>query len=305
VNLHRAELFCEVVECRSFTEAAQRRILTPASVHIQIRELERELGTKLLARVGGQMVATDAGEEVYRTFRQILDDFSQLQATLRGLRSAQAGRVSAGASSAASYLLIPTLERFRELRPQVKISITIAHSKSIGEAVRRGELNFGIAVPPVSQEGLGVTPLQERNVVLVACPDHPLAVKGWAEPTDIEQVSLVTGSSEQRQHIERALGRIGVFKLRVELEIDTLEGVKQAVRSGAGVAFLPDHTVRTDIATGLLSAIPVRGIKSIESPRLRYILISRPQRRLLPVVSEAIAFVQRELGEQPPSHRES
>jgi DNA-binding transcriptional LysR family regulator len=302
VNLHRLRLFCLVVEHQTFTAAADLLMVKQASVHLQVRQLERELGSQLLVRSGRQMIPTEAGEEVYRAARRMLADAEQLQATLSDLRVIRANHLTVGVTSASSYLLVPVLNRFREARPQVKIALMVEHGQSVADAVLKGEVDFGVVVPPVASERLVVRSLCERRYVLVARPDHPLAQRGWADPADLERESLVGGGVTHRRLIERALADVGISSVRVDWEVDRLDTHKQVLLSGGAISFLFEHTIQAELASGLLTEIPLRGVST---SAVLFVLVSRPRRSISALVADAISFVLDEFAVQGRDFRQA
>ena len=72
-DLRQLEIFCKVVELRSFSKAANAVFLTQASVSERIANLEKAIGTKLLDRLGRTIVPTKAGEILYKHGVLLLD----------------------------------------------------------------------------------------------------------------------------------------------------------------------------------------------------------------------------------------
>src|ERR1700689_4821376 len=64
--------FCAVVERRSFSQAAERLGVTQPAVSLQIRALEKRLGTQLFDRSGRRVEPTEAGMRLYRGAQRIL-----------------------------------------------------------------------------------------------------------------------------------------------------------------------------------------------------------------------------------------
>src|SRR5471032_2145065 len=64
--------FCAVVERRSFSQAAERLGVTQPAVSLQIRALEKRLGTQLLDRSGRRVEPTEAGMRLYRGAQRLL-----------------------------------------------------------------------------------------------------------------------------------------------------------------------------------------------------------------------------------------
>ena len=70
--------FCEVVDRKSFSQAADRLGVTQPAVSLQIRSLEKRLGTKLLDRSGRRVEPTEAGQRLYRAAQRMLSLEDQL-----------------------------------------------------------------------------------------------------------------------------------------------------------------------------------------------------------------------------------
>ncbi len=295
MNLHRCRIYCLVVECQSFAAAAERLLLRPASVHLQVRALERSLGARLLTREGRRMVPTEAGQEVYRVGQRMLVDAEQLALTLGDLRAARAGRLAVGASASASYLLAPVLASFGATRPRVRVAFQVDQGESIGEAVLSGQLDFGVVAPPGIPEGLGVEPLCETQSVLLAAPDHPLARRGWATLADLEHEPLVAGpeGTWHRQYVELAMGRAGLHRLPIAWEVSNLDAIRLAIRLGAGIGFLPRHTVQNELAAGALRVVELREVPPIN---IQFVLVCRQRSALGALAREAMAFVREHLA---------
>src|ERR671939_1699936 len=64
--------FCAVVERESFSQAARRLGVTQPAVSLQVRALEKRLGTQLLDRSGRRVVPTEAGLRLYRGAQRLL-----------------------------------------------------------------------------------------------------------------------------------------------------------------------------------------------------------------------------------------
>src|SRR5262249_11065484 len=101
--------FCEVVERRSFSDAAQRLGVTPPAGLPQVRALEQRLGTQLLDRSGRRVEPTEAGLRLYRGAQrmlaleeQLLDELAEPDAPLRGT-------LEIGASTGPAAIVLPLL----------------------------------------------------------------------------------------------------------------------------------------------------------------------------------------------------
>ena len=100
--------FCAVVERRSFSQAADRLGVTQPAVSLQVRALEKRLGTQLLDRSGRRVEPTEAGWRLYRGAQRMLALEDQLVADVAASgQGALAGDLVLGASTGPAAVAIP------------------------------------------------------------------------------------------------------------------------------------------------------------------------------------------------------
>ena len=118
MDLRHLRLFCEIVDQRSFSLAAESMHITQPAASLRVRSLERELGAQLLDRSGRDVTATDAGEVLYRHARQIIDLDDEARVEIMNLGELGGGRVMIGASTGPGEHLLPELvTEFKRAHP--------------------------------------------------------------------------------------------------------------------------------------------------------------------------------------------
>src|SRR5918999_1772376 len=101
--------FCTVVERKSFSQAADRLGVTQPAVSLQVRALEKRLGTQLLDRSGRRVEPTEAGLRLYRGAQRLLALEEQLLEEVTADEGELAGELSLGASTGAAAIVVPLL----------------------------------------------------------------------------------------------------------------------------------------------------------------------------------------------------
>src|SRR5207247_9937040 len=96
LNLDQLRALLEVVEHGSFSAAARRLNLTQPAVSLQIRELERRFGVRLIERMGKQAHATIPGRELITAAQGIFRECALAEAAMRRFRDGWIGRVRLG-----------------------------------------------------------------------------------------------------------------------------------------------------------------------------------------------------------------
>src|SRR5919201_4543452 len=133
--------FCEVVERRSFSQAAARLGVTQPAVSLQIRSLEQRLGHKLVDRSGRRVEPTEAGMRLYQSARRMLQLEGEL---LEGLASAGSGELQGtlrlGASTGPGGSVVPLLLcAFQRLHPQLAVALAVHDTQTAVELVSHRE----------------------------------------------------------------------------------------------------------------------------------------------------------------------
>src|SRR5918998_5364208 len=115
--------FCAVVERKSFSQAAERLGVTQPAVSLQVRALEKRLGTQLLDRSGRRVEPTEAGLRLYRGAQRLLALEEQVLEHVTGAEDGDlGGRLELGASSGPGETVLPLLLcEFQRLHPAVTV----------------------------------------------------------------------------------------------------------------------------------------------------------------------------------------
>ena len=257
--------FCAVVERRSFSQAADRLGVTQPAVSLQVRTLEKRLGTQLLDRSGRRVEPTEAGWRLYRGAQRMLALESQLVADVASTGEGDlAGDLLLGASTGPAAVAVPVaLAEFQRQNPDVRVFLTVSDTHSIVERVAARELEFGIVGAARRHRGVRFEPFFADQVILVCPADHPFANRTVTlEELRGDRLILMQEGAGVRQIVEDALRRRGVRlrDLDVRLELGLQESVRRAVEAGYGVTFISRTAVEADLAAGRLAEARVEGL---------------------------------------------
>src|SRR5436305_11368526 len=103
--------FCAVVERRSFSQAAERLGVTQPAVSLQVRALEKRLGTQLLDRSGRRVEPTEAGMRLYQGAQRLLALEEQViaEVALEAVGGQLTGGFEIGASTGPGGIVVAQL----------------------------------------------------------------------------------------------------------------------------------------------------------------------------------------------------
>jgi DNA-binding transcriptional LysR family regulator len=271
MELSQLEVFLAVARERRFSRAADKLFRTQSAVSQTVRKLEDELGEALFDRSSREGVLTDAGKVLYEYAEKLINLRTEAAESLSELRELQTGKLVVAANEFTVLYLLPLLSEFRRLHPMIRITVERALGSRIPDDVLSYRAEFGVLSYEPQEPSLQSVVVFLDELVFVVPPKHPLAS---AEQVSIRQL----GAESFVAHIVSSPYRekvIQLFKnhktpLHMDLELPTLQAIKQYVALGNGVALLPEISVETEIARGELVRIPVRELQLKRKLRLIY-----------------------------------
>jgi DNA-binding transcriptional LysR family regulator len=259
--------FCAVVDRRSFSQAAERLGVTQPAVSLQVRALEKRLGTQLLDRSGRRVEPTEAGWRLYRGAQKLLALEEQIESDVAStVEGDLRGTLLLGASTGPAAIVVPLLlGEFQRENPGVHVSLTVSDTHTVVERVAARELELGIVGASRRYRGVRFEPFFSDEVILACPPGHRFA--GRTIPLDElreEPLILMQEGAGVRQIVEDALRRRGIrlrdFEVRLELGLQ--ESVRRAVQAGYGVTFISRTAVESDLEAGTLTEARVQGLEA-------------------------------------------
>lgn len=298
MDLHALELFCRIVESGSFSKAANAFYLTQPTVSGHIKKLEEEAGVRLLDRLGHRTTPTKAGDLLYRYAKRILALRQETQQALDELRGGLKGELILGASSVpGGYLLPPLIGWFRAQYPDISVVLKVSDSKEIIEAVITGAYEVGAVGAQFDDGRIEYQRFAEDEMVLVVPPTHPWASRRSVRVKELSSQPFLIRErgSGTRKILEQALERhhLSMGAFRVIGEMGSNEAIRQAVKTGGGIAIISRLAVASDLKCGELTAIPVAGLK-LTRP---FYLVTHRHRSRSPICNAFLTF----LGAPTPS----
>src|SRR4051812_29068426 len=185
MTLQQLEYFLAATEHRSFSAAAQALHMAQPSLSDQIRRLEAELGSPLFVRARRGLTLTEAGRLLLPQAERTLAAAREAADSVREVRELAAGTASFGTfGNAPYYLLSDLVQDFRSRYPNVRVRLIGQNSSEVADAVRDGELEAALVVPPTAARGPDIEPATHEE--LLSLSPAPERVR---EPMTIERLA--------------------------------------------------------------------------------------------------------------------
>jgi DNA-binding transcriptional LysR family regulator len=266
MDTRQLHAFCEVVERKSFSLAAERLGVTQPAVSLQVRALEKRLGTQLLDRSGRRVEPTEAGLRLYRGAQRLLALEVEITKDLaEEATGALAGTFEIGASTGpGGVVLSQLLCQFADVHPELHIALSVFDTQTVVDRVADRTLEVGVVGAAPRHRGVEYEPFFSDNVILACPPGHAFAGRTVTlDELRGETLIVMQEGAGVRQMIEDELRRVGtrLRDLDVRLELGLQESVTSAVRGGYGVTFISRSSVENDLAAGTLVEARLAGLE--------------------------------------------
>ena len=267
-KLENYRVFCMVAKYKSFSKAAQELFLSQPAVSQSIRQLEEQLGAQLFFRSTKKVELTAQGQLLYEYASSALGLLESAEHQLSGLQTLRVGQLRLGAGdNTARHLLLPCLERFHQLYPQVHISIYNRTSMGSLELLRAGRIDAAFVNLPIDDD---------RITVHWECPIQDIFVAGQkfaflkgkrlsAKELAAQPLILLEQKANSRVYVQRFFLRKGV-ELNPEIELASYELMGELARINLGISCMVRQFCHRELREGkifevqLADPVPPRSI---------------------------------------------
>ncbi|GAB1582736.1 MULTISPECIES: LysR family transcriptional regulator [Phyllobacteriaceae] len=239
-NFGQLETFARVAECGSFSAAAERLGVSQPAVSLQVRQLERQLGVKLLERIGRKASPTRAGQEFIEHVRRIDAVVMDAGRAMAKYRAGHVGRVRLGTGATACiYLLPPILRKLRDNYPQLDIIVRTGNTPDILRGVEENTIDVALVTLPVTGRIFQATPLiEDEQVAIFPVGEAPPEKAVEAATLAARPLVLYEPGGHSRDVIDGWFRNAGLAPKPV-MELGSVEAIKELVGAGLGCAVLP------------------------------------------------------------------
>jgi LysR family pca operon transcriptional activator len=262
IKMRHLQCFVEVARRHSVTEAAVALALTQPAVSKTLKELEEEVGGRLLHRNRGGASLTELGEIFFRrastsisALRQGVDEVARA-----GTRETQPVVVGAMQETLA-YLLPRAVALFKAAHPRTGVRIVHDSNAELLARLRRGEIDFVVGGPMESPEleGLSFEALYSDGVNFVVRPGHPLTRLDTVDVAAIARypMHLQFAGTTIRRTIERFLIASGVRIPANTIESHNYPFARSLARMTDTILVSIVGAVREDLQAGILAELPI------------------------------------------------
>ena len=223
-----------VAEQGSFSAAARSSGLSQPNLSGQVTALEKAYGVRLFDRRGRTVTPTETGRQLQGVTSRLFALQEEAQALLAGEQTLTRGHLRIAADSA--HHVVPIMAALRKRAGGLTFALSIDNSATVLERLLRHEADVAVMAKSISDPRMHALRLRTDRVVLFAPAGHALAKRGRAPHTALADQELVLRErgSITREVLEQAMAAADI-RPRAIVEVQTREGVREAVAAGFGV----------------------------------------------------------------------
>lgn len=288
-NEQRLAYFFQALRSGTIRAAADELDLAPSAVSRQIALLEEELGVALIERHRRGIMPTEAGQLVADYYRQQQSHQADLLSKVGELRGLRRGHVAVVLGEGfVGDLMAAAVAHFSARHPQISLTLDLAGTNEVIRRVAEDEVEIGLVYNPPPDARIVTRTRHQQPMHAIVHPRHALAQQAHCTLAEVARadLGLMHGAYGTRQ-----LLALAAYSARVHVEpkvsTNSISVLKHYVMLGHGVTVLPRFAVDTEIAQGLLVAVP------IAEPLFAHAeahLITRAGRRLSLAASRFVSY---------------
>ena len=254
------KVFVTVIEQKNFSRAGDILNLSQPGVSLHIRNLENELGTKLIYRSPKQVQITEPGKILYRHAKQMINHYETAKREINEFNNVVSGTMKIGASfTIGEYYLPKVLAEFAAQYPMVDIQIIISNSNDVIQGIRSNKLDIGLIEGETDYKDIDVMPFMNDEMIVVVPPDHPLSQMDLIEGNMLQNQTWVLREqgSGTRAYSDKLLSSLEL-NIKKTFIFTSIQGVKEAVMAGLGIALLSRLTVQKELKSNELKTFHLK-----------------------------------------------
>lgn len=289
MNLDRLRTFRVLAETLHFRKTAERLHISQSAVSQQISALEAELGVLLVERIGRRTFLTPAGKVLADEAGKVVAAVDRAGEAVRAFGAGESDRLRLGASTTPGVYIVPAaLGAFRAALPMVELSLQIANSGEVEQALVENDLDLGVVGEDITHTELFQVDIGEDEIVAVGSPS--LVPRRRLRAPELAKLPIVAreAGSATRRYVDAGLAKIGV-KPKVAFELPSPEAQVRAAGAGLGLAFVSRHVAAADVAAKRLVAVRIEGLRLVRPITAAY----HRDKRVTPAMQQLIALLRR------------
>ena len=299
MDLWQLNIFCNVIELKSFSKAGKAIHLSQPTISSHIRDLENYFNCRLIDRLGKEAVPTKAGNLLYSHAKRILAMKDSAEAAMSEFHGSIKGRIKIGGSTIpGGYILPQFIGNFVSKFSDVKITLIINDTSQIIDKIIEGEVELGMVGAKTTDKRVVQVPIIKDEMCVILPKDHKWFNRKEIDLKEIKKEPFIIrepGSGTRKSLLEKLETRkMGPDDFNIIAELGNTSAIIQGIKSKIGISILSSMAVEEDCALGRLKAVPLKGIDLSR----QFYLTRHKDRTPSPLMNAFMDFLEEKTGKK-------
>ena len=262
ISYESYKIFYTVALHGSISKAAEALYISQPAITKSIKKLESELEITLFNRSPKGVTLTENGKVFFEFVKNGIESFLNGEHKLTSLKNLETGTIKIGASTTVTkYFLLPFIEEFHKLHPNIDISITNHLTSTMISMLKKGSLDLLIVnLPMKDDEDLKVIPCKELHDCFAGNKTYKNKIdKKISLKKLIDEYPIITQKepSNTRTFLNKLMDKYEI-DFHPKFDIVSYSLVKDFAKIGMGIAYITKEFAETELANGELFEIPIK-----------------------------------------------
>lgn len=260
ISLDLYRIFYIVAKEGSISASANILFISQPAITFQIKKLEEQLGVSLFTRTKHGMLLTDEGKVLFDYVKNAIENINNGENALSNLKNLDSGSIRIGISTTiCRYILMPYLEKFHTLYPNIDIKINNNTSNNLIRELRNGNLDILMLFSPTTKsKDLKITPIVQVQDIFVGNKKYYDLTKRKITLNTLKSFPLIfpNSSSNSRTYLNKYL-KDNNIDLKPKLEVVSYNLIVDLIKSGFGIGYVTREFISHELKNKTLYEIKI------------------------------------------------
>lgn len=259
LNIHQLRAFYHAARHHSVSKAAQSLMVTPPAITMQIKQLEEDLGLRLIYRDGQAIELTEIGQSVFQKAERVFQGIQEMENFLEDVSTSRAGELRIGSPQTPAKFIMPrVISRFQEAYPGIRILLDQGTNSELAQKILNQEVDLAFVRYRPEEKRFKVKIMGREEVVLLTASESTCLPGDEISIMQLAGAPLIVPKegSGMRQVVFEYLRRYKVIP-NVAMESGSVAFIKERLREGYGISFLERYAVQEELEQGILKPIRI------------------------------------------------
>lgn len=259
-NYEAYKIFCCVAQNGSISKAAEKLLISQPAVTWHLKNLETQLGVTLFVRTKKGVTLTDEGKILFEYVKKGIDSFTKGENILTNLKNLDSGKIKIGASTTVSkHVLMPYLEKFHELYPNIDIEIVNNLTETLLAELRNGDLDILLLnLPTQESKDLKIQKVLDVQDIFVGNKKYYDLTNGNITLENLNDYPLLfqKSPSNTRAYLDKYLKDNNTTVIP-KMEIVSYNLIMEFIKIGFGIGYATKEFIKDELNNKSLYEINV------------------------------------------------